>query len=42
MKPILIVAGNHDMPRSSETTCILRLFEPLGFHGTRAADAWPF
>lgn len=29
---IVIVAGNHDMPRSSETTCILRLFEPLGFH----------
>ncbi len=29
---VVIVAGNHDMPRSSETTCILRLFEPLNFH----------
>ena len=28
---VIVVAGNHDMPRSSETTCILRLFEPLGF-----------
>jgi DNA repair exonuclease SbcCD nuclease subunit len=25
--PIVIVAGNHDLPRSSETGCILRLFE---------------
>lgn len=29
---VVMVAGNHDMPRSSETTCILRLFEPLGIH----------
>lgn len=29
---IVIVAGNHDMPRASETTCILRLFAPLGIH----------
>ena len=29
---VVVVAGNHDMPRSSETTCILRLFKPLGFH----------
>ena len=29
---VVIVAGNHDMPRSSETTCILRLFAPLGVH----------
>ncbi|MEK6613065.1 MAG: DNA repair exonuclease [Gemmatimonadota bacterium] len=28
---VVIVAGNHDMPRSSETTCILRLFKPLAF-----------
>lgn len=35
---VVLVAGNHDMPRSSETTCILRLFEPLGFH---IADAAP-
>jgi DNA repair exonuclease SbcCD nuclease subunit len=25
--PIVMVAGNHDLPRSSETGCILRLFE---------------
>ncbi|HEY5218624.1 MAG TPA: DNA repair exonuclease [Gemmatimonadaceae bacterium] len=25
--PIVVVAGNHDLPRSSETGCILRLFE---------------
>ena len=25
--PIVIAAGNHDMPRSTETVCILRLFE---------------
>jgi hypothetical protein len=35
---VVIVAGNHDMPRSSETTCILRLFEPLGIH---VVDAEP-
>jgi exonuclease SbcD len=29
---VVVVAGNHDMPRSSETTCILRLFSPLGIH----------
>jgi len=29
---VVIVAGNHDMPRSSETLCILRLFAPLGIH----------
>jgi len=33
---VVIVAGNHDLPRSSETTCILRLFAPLGIH---VADA---
>ncbi|HEX2779737.1 MAG TPA: DNA repair exonuclease [Gemmatimonadaceae bacterium] len=26
---IVIVAGNHDTPRTAETGCILRLFEPL-------------
>ncbi len=25
--PVVVVAGNHDLPRSSETGCILRLFE---------------
>lgn len=30
---VVIAAGNHDMPRSSETICILRLFAaPLGIH----------
>ena len=29
---VVIAAGNHDLPRSSETTCILRLFAPLGIH----------
>jgi hypothetical protein len=32
---IVMVAGNHDTPRTSETGCILRLFEPLGI---RVAD----
>jgi len=27
---IVMVAGNHDRPRSAETGCILRLFAPLG------------
>ena len=29
---IVMVAGNHDAPRSAETVCILRLFSPLGIH----------
>ena len=29
---IVMVAGNHDMPRAAETGCILRLFVPLGLH----------
>ena len=29
---IVMVAGNHDAPRSAETVCILRLFTPLGIH----------
>ena len=29
---VVMVAGNHDMPRSSDTRCILRLFTPLGIH----------
>jgi DNA repair protein SbcD/Mre11 len=29
---VVIVAGNHDTPRSAETGCILRLFVPLGAH----------
>lgn len=29
---IVMVAGNHDTPRTAETGCILRLFQPLGIH----------
>jgi exonuclease SbcD len=27
---VVVVAGNHDTPRSTETGCILRLFRPIG------------
>lgn len=30
--PIIVIAGNHDTPRSSETGSILRLYEELGLH----------
>ena len=30
--PVIIIAGNHDTPRSSETGSILRLYEELGLH----------
>jgi exonuclease SbcD len=30
--PVVIVAGNHDTPRSAETGSILRLFRELGIH----------
>lgn len=41
---VVIVAGNHDMPRSSETICILRLFAaPLGiFVADREAKRFTF
>jgi len=29
---IVMIAGNHDTPKSSEMGCILRLFTPLGIH----------
>lgn len=29
---IILIAGNHDLPRASETGCILRLFAQLGVH----------
>ena len=35
---VIMVAGNHDAPRSAETVCILRLFLPLGIH---VVDAEP-
>jgi len=33
---VLMIAGNHDTPRSAETGCILRLFVPLGIHVVEA------
>ncbi|MEX2180927.1 MAG: DNA repair exonuclease [Gemmatimonadaceae bacterium] len=41
---IVIAAGNHDMPRSTETICLLRLFAaPLGIHiADREARRFPF
>ncbi len=35
---VVMIAGNHDTPRSAETGCILRLFVPLGVH---VVDAEP-
>lgn len=29
---VILVAGNHDTPRTAETGCILKLFEPLDIH----------
>jgi hypothetical protein len=29
---VVMVAGNHDIPRTSETVCILALFQTLGIH----------
>jgi DNA repair protein SbcD/Mre11 len=29
---VVLIAGNHDLPRASETGCILRLFAQLGLH----------
>ncbi len=29
---VVMVAGNHDRPRATETGCILRLFSPLGIY----------
>jgi len=34
--PVIMVAGNHDAPRTTETGCILRLFREVGVH---VADA---
>jgi DNA repair exonuclease SbcCD nuclease subunit len=33
---VVMIAGNHDTPRSTETGCILRLFVPLGIHVVEA------
>lgn len=37
--PIILIAGNHDTPRSSETGSILHLFEELGGVHVAASDA---
>ncbi|MGI9140865.1 MAG: metallophosphoesterase family protein [Gemmatimonadaceae bacterium] len=29
---VVMIAGNHDTPRTTETGCLLRLFTPLGIH----------
>lgn len=29
---VVLISGNHDRPRATETGCILRLFQPLGIH----------
>jgi DNA repair protein SbcD/Mre11 len=34
---VVMVAGNHDTPRSSETVCILRLFTQIGVHVVEGA-----
>lgn len=42
---VAMVAGNHDIPRTSESTCILRLFQQLGIQvadgSVRGADDPP-
>ena len=40
---IVLVSGNHDLPRSTDTRCILRLFEPLGIRiADTAAQSFSF
>jgi DNA repair exonuclease SbcCD nuclease subunit len=39
--PVIVIAGNHDTPRSSETGSILRLYEELGIY-VAADDARRF
>jgi DNA repair exonuclease SbcCD nuclease subunit len=38
--PVVMVAGNHDAPRTSETGCILRLFREIGIHVADARAEW--
>ena len=38
--PIVMIAGNHDTPRSTETGTILRLYEALGVHVVVDAARW--
>jgi exonuclease SbcD len=37
---VIIIAGNHDQPRTSETGCILRLFAQLGIHVVDDQPRW--
>lgn len=36
---VVMIAGNHDTPRATETGCILRLFSPLGIHVVEGAPS---
>ncbi len=41
--PVVMVAGNHDLPRAAETGCILRLFAQVGVHvADRTAERFRF
>src|SRR5207249_620496 len=37
---VVMVAGNHDTPRTAETGCILRLFGPLGIRVVEGGPQW--
>jgi DNA repair protein SbcD/Mre11 len=37
---VVMVAGNHDTPRTAETGCILRLFVPLGIDVIEGESKW--
>ena len=37
---VVMVAGNHDTPRTSETGCILGLFKPLGIDVVDSVPSW--
>ena len=37
---IVMIAGNHDTPRTAETGCILRLFSPLGIDVVEGGPQW--
>src|SRR6185312_12937635 len=37
---VVMVAGNHDTPRTSETGCILGLFRPLGISVVDSEPQW--
>jgi exonuclease SbcD len=37
---VVMVAGNHDTPRTAETGCILRLFKPLGIYVVDGDAKW--